>query len=278
MVSLMAGDRPIERLAYILRTAALLAFAGMIAGGALARASPRPDLVEMAVLVSKPTVPTGASLRVTDTARNRGLAAAPRLTIGYYLSRDRTPGLGDLRFGGRSIGGLPVRASSRGSALVRIPRSTLPGSYRILACADDRHRVRESEERNNCHPTTTALVVTKPLGSDHTLPTFAGLKSAATCIPGPVEEGRSASYQLKWDPATDKATPASKIVYDVYQARTGGGENFSTPTYTTEAGASSFTPPPLPADKTYYFVVRARDRAGNPDLNRIERPGVNLCL
>jgi hypothetical protein len=161
---------------------------------------------------------------------------------------------------------------------VTMPRSTLPGRYRVLACADDRHRLRESEEGNNCRSTSTTLVVTKPLGGDGTRPTFAGLKSATTCIPGPLEEGRSASYRLEWDPATDQGTPTSEIVYDVYQARTEGGENFSTPTYTTKAGASSFTTPLLPADQTHFFVVRARDRAGNRDRNRIERPGVNLCL
>ncbi len=113
---------------------------------------------------------------------------------------------------------------------------------------------------------------------DRTPPTFAGLKSATTCIPGPIGGGRSASYQLTWDAATDDVTPSTKIVYDVYQATKSGGEDFSSPTYTVRHGATTFATPPLPSDTTFYFVVRARDRAGNRDSNQVERQGVNLCV
>ncbi len=127
----------------------------------------------------------------------------------------------------------------------------------------------------------TLLVISPPAGAkrrDHIPPTFAGLKSATTCIPGPIGPGRTTSYHLRWNPATDNVTPSSKIVYDVYQAPRSGGEDFSTPTYTTPAGATSFNTPPLPADKYFYFVVRARDQAGNRESNTVERRGVNLCL
>ena len=113
--------------------------------------------------------------------------------------------------------------------------------------------------------------------SDNTPPTFAGLKSATACIPGPIGGGRTTSYHLSWDPASDDVTPQKKIVYDVYQATTSGGEDFSTPTYTTTPGATSFATPALPTDAQFYFVVRARDQAGNSDANKVEREGRNLC-
>lgn len=113
---------------------------------------------------------------------------------------------------------------------------------------------------------------------DTTPPTFAGLKSATTCVPGPIGGGRTAVYHLAWDPAMDNRTPAGRIVYDVYQASTAGGEDFSAATYTTSAGATSFDTPPLPADQLFYFVVRARDKAGNSDSNTVERQGQNLCV
>jgi hypothetical protein len=113
---------------------------------------------------------------------------------------------------------------------------------------------------------------------DNIPPAFAGLKSATTCVPGPIGGGRTTSYHLSWDPATDNRTPSSQIVYDVYQASTAGGEDFSAPTYTTPAGTTSFDTPPLPVDTTFYFVVRARDRAGNSDSNKVERQGQNLCV
>jgi hypothetical protein len=103
--------------------------------------------------------------------------------------------------------------------------------------------------------------------------TFAGLHSATTCIPGPVGGTRTSVYHLTWAPARGVR---GRVVYDVYQATSPGSERFGTPTYTTRA--TSFATPPLPASKTYYFVVRARDAAGDRDRNRIERRGMNLCV
>ena len=67
-------------------------------------------------------------------------------------------------------------------------------------------------------------------------------------------------------------------MYDIYQATTAGGEDFSKPTYTTHRGYTSFDTPPLPTDETFFFVVRARDLAGNRDSNTVEREGLNLCV
>ncbi len=115
---------------------------------------------------------------------------------------------------------------------------------------------------------------------DRIPPAFPGLRSATTCIPGPVGVERMSSYRLVWPAAKDDVTPVSRLVYDVYQTTSRGGENFSAPTYTTRRGATSFATPPLSSTSTvtYYFVVRARDAAGNRDRNRRERPGRNLCL
>jgi hypothetical protein len=95
--------------------------------------------------------------------------------------------------------------------------------------------------------------------------------------PGPIA-GQTASYHLSWNPATDDVTPSTKIVYDIYQATKPGGEDFASATYIARRGATSFTTPPLPADEFFYFVVRARDRAGNRDANQVERQGANICV
>ncbi len=115
-------------------------------------------------------------------------------------------------------------------------------------------------------------------GSDRTPPVFAGLKSAVTCIPGPVGVERMSSFHLVWPAAKDNVTPSGRIVYDIYQAKSPGTENFSRATYTTRRGATQFATPPLSSTETHYFVVRARDAAGNHDRNRRERPGRNLCV
>lgn len=268
----MAGDRRIGRLGLSV-VGAVLALA---LSGVPAAAGGRPDLVETSIAVLKFTVPGGGSFRVTDLVRNRGDAAAPRSRTGYYISRDRTLGAPDVRVGARSLDGIPPGTGWGSRTRVRIPASAAPGKYWLLGCADDRRRIPESNERNNCRAATRPLTVRRS-GTDKVPPRFAGLKRATTCMPGPIGKGRESKYRLIWDAATDNVTPAREIVYDVYQASTTGGENFSTATYRSTPGATEFITPPLPSDEVFYFVVRARDRAGNRERNKVERPGLNLC-
>jgi hypothetical protein len=115
------------------------------------------------------------------------------------------------------------------------------------------------------------------ISRDRTPPKFAGLESAITCIPGPIGGDRTTVYHLSWQPATDNRTRPRWIVYDIYQATTPGGEDFSMPTDTTRPGRTTYDTPPLSINETFYFVVRARDRAGNSDSNTVERQGENLC-
>jgi hypothetical protein len=67
-------------------------------------------------------------------------------------------------------------------------------------------------------------------------------------------------------------------VYDIYEATRAGGESFASPTWTTAPGATVFRTSGLASHGTFYFVVRARDPAGNEDANTVERRGVDPCL
>jgi hypothetical protein len=117
-----------------------------------------------------------------------------------------------------------------------------------------------------------------PGATDRTPPQFAGIQSAFACTPGPQTPGETTPYTLSWQPASDDVTPSPAIVYDVYEANVSGGEDSATPTWTTPPGASSFRTPGLPSHGTAYFVVRARDQAGNEDSNRVEVRGVDPCV
>jgi len=127
-------------------------------------------------------------------------------------------------------------------------------------------------------PGTPPPPATKPPpgGTDTTPPTFSGLQSAYACTPGPERMGETAPYTLTWQAATDDVTLSSEIVYDIFVAHTSGDEDFSHPTWTTPPGVTTYKTPGLPG--TDYFVVRARDQAGNEDQNKVEREGENLCL
>jgi hypothetical protein len=231
---------------------------GLLSGGAHVTAPRLSTLRVTRVSVLQ----RGLTLQVRDTVRNAGRARVARSTTGYYLAQ--------VRIGDRRVGRLLPGASSSGSASVRIPPSFRPGSYHLRACADDHHGTRQT----SCRLATQPVLV-----PDRTPPTFAGLSRATTCIPGPVGGPvRSSPYWLRWAPATDDTTPASEIVYDIYQASAPGGEDLTVATYTSRPGATSFTTPQLSDNAPYYFIVRARDRAGNRDVNTLERQGMNLCV
>jgi alpha-tubulin suppressor-like RCC1 family protein len=76
---------------------------------------------------------------------------------------------------------------------------------------------------------------------------------------------------LTWTAASDDVTPASAIVYDICVSRTSGScaSNFLV-TDTTDAGATLWNVGNLVQGANYYFLVRARDQAGNRDDNLIE--------
>ena len=118
----------------------------------------------------------------------------------------------------------------------------------------------------------------KSVSGDTTPPAFAGLQSAFACTPGPQRPGQTTLFTLKWAAATDDVTPSSQIVYDVFMSTTAGGEDFSHPTWTTPPGLTQFKTPGLASHGTFYFVVRARDQAGNEDQNRVERRGIDPCV
>jgi hypothetical protein len=124
----------------------------------------------------------------------------------------------------------------------------------------------------------TLVVHPTPAGSDTTPPTFTGLERASACTPGPQRAGETTPYTLAWQAATDDRTASATIVYDVYFADVAGAENFSKPTWTTPPGVTTFRTPGLPSHGTAYFVVRARDAAGNEDSNTREQRGLDPCL
>jgi hypothetical protein len=113
---------------------------------------------------------------------------------------------------------------------------------------------------------------------DQTAPAFSGLERAVACTPGPQRPGQTTPYTLSWQAAHDDVTPAAGIVYDVYFSTTPGGQNLSKPTWTTAPGATSFRTPGLPSHGDAYFVVRARDAAGNEDGNAVEQKGLDPCV
>ena len=125
--------------------------------------------------------------------------------------------------------------------------------------------VRARDAAGNVDANTTEISATTLASADATPPSFAGVAGAT-----PI--GTSA-MELDWQPATDDNSPADAIVYHVYMSELAGGQVFATPTLTTPAGATGALVTNLRADSRYFFVVRARDAAGNEDSNTVEIQG-----
>jgi hypothetical protein len=120
-----------------------------------------PDLIESAVSNPPANASPGGSFSVTDTARNQGNANAGASTTRYYFSLNTTKGGGDIRLTGiRAVPGLAPAGDSTGTVTVTIPNTTPGGQYFLLACADDRKKVVESDEANQCKASATTVTVT----------------------------------------------------------------------------------------------------------------------
>src|SRR5204862_4258914 len=116
--------------------ACALAFAATVAAGD----DPRPNLVEKDASASDHSLRAGGTLVASDVVANRGDARARRSVTAYYLvAADR------IRLGGRAVRRPRPRRRSRGERTVSVPASTAPGTYRLVAGAEDRGVVDEPE-------------------------------------------------------------------------------------------------------------------------------------
>jgi hypothetical protein len=131
------------------RAAVVLAFFVIPIAGAEA-ATPKPDLVVSSITQPPATATPGTSFAATDRTRNRGKASAGASTTRYFLSLDAKVGKGDMRLGEHSVPRLKPGKSSSRRATMKVPTFAHAGTYRVIACADRKSNVKESNERNNC--------------------------------------------------------------------------------------------------------------------------------
>lgn len=122
--------------------------------------------------------------------------------------------------------------------------------------------VRAKDQAGNVDSNKAEVSATTLATSDTAPPNFSGLASASAA---------GTSINLSWTAASDNASTAAQLTYLIYQASAAGGENYASPTYTTAAGATSYSVAGLNPSMSYYFVVRAQDAAGNIDANKLEK-------
>ncbi|WP_224961149.1 S8 family serine peptidase [Geomonas subterranea] len=106
----------------------------------------------------------GGGITVTDTVCNDATGAPTPFEVGFYLSADAGYSSGDRFVGARSVATLPAPGSCvSASSDITIPASLPGGAFYLVACADYRNTVDETDETNNCRGGTPLSLPALPL-------------------------------------------------------------------------------------------------------------------
>ena len=150
----------------------LVLAAGLVAPAPASAAAPRPDLVVGSVSALPPVLLAGETFSLRVSVRNVGPRRAAKSTAAFVLSRDRTRGRGDIGLTGESrVRKLAARRVARVRVRLTVPRAAPAGTYFVVACADERRRVREASELNNCRASRSRVAVRTPVPQPSPSPT-----------------------------------------------------------------------------------------------------------
>jgi Fibronectin type III domain len=167
------------------------------------------------------------------------VSTAVGITYGVYASK--TPGGQDFDS--------PPQGSFLGGTSGIVDGLNNSSTYYFVCRAQDSSA---NQDSNTFERSATTL-------NDSTPPTFGGITGVTNIS--------STTLDLQWTAATDDHSAAADIVYDVYESATKGGEIYTKPTAVSAAGATTVTLSGLASNTLLYFVVRARDKAGNETTN-----------
>jgi subtilase family serine protease len=211
-----------------------------------------PDLA-VSALSAPATGGAGLPVTVTDTTRNQGAGSTVATsTTSFYLSSNSTYGAGDVLLGSRTVGILAPNAASSAPTTFTIPASTLPGSYYIVARADDSGAVPESDETNN---TRAVLIRLSPdlIVSALTVPSSAAAGSIVSVTDTTKNQGQGStpatttrfylSRNTTFEPSTDIEIGSRGVGLLASGSSSPGGASLTIPAGTVPG--------------TYYILARA---------------------
>src|SRR5262249_34503315 len=119
-----------------------------------------PDLVVKKLTLDVTTVPAGGAINVTDTTNNNQAAPTGASTTAFYLSTDKTFDGGDILLNSRAIPPFATKGTNTGTTGLIIPALTAPGTYYIIAVADDGNGVDEGANEGNNTKVSKKITVT----------------------------------------------------------------------------------------------------------------------
>ncbi|GAA3823983.1 CARDB domain-containing protein [Nocardioides panacisoli] len=153
--------RSLRLLACAALAAALTVPAG--AGASAEGHAKKADLV-VASVRTPASVEAGTAAAVRVKVHNGGKAKASASVVRLALSTDRTAGGDTALKPTLAVPSLSPGGSWSGKVSVNVPASAGVGSYYVIACADAKRRVAETNEINNCK-VSSSLAVSAPMTS-----------------------------------------------------------------------------------------------------------------
>jgi hypothetical protein len=109
-----------------------------------------PNLVILSLNVTPNSVPAGGTVTIKETTKNSGAqATGAASTTRWYLSLDKNVGPGDTLLDSHAVPALAPGGTHQKTATVTIPSGKAPGSYWIIARADDGGAIAEVKETDN---------------------------------------------------------------------------------------------------------------------------------
>jgi hypothetical protein len=180
------------------------------------------------------------SLQVTWDAASDDATPAEELRYRVYVATSE----------GAQNFGAPTVEPPAGVRSIVVPALEPGKEYFIVVRAVDAGGL---EDTNTTEESGTPTTDTAP-------PTFSGAKSVTTM--------GATSVELSWDAATDDLTPPAGISYTILWGVDEASARVGKVGKLTEPGVTSAVVDVLPdAETKFYFVVRARDAAGNTEEN-----------
>jgi subtilisin family serine protease/subtilase family serine protease len=210
-----------------------------------------PDLTVTAVSVPL-TAGAGTDIVVTDTTRNQGTGRALASSTGLYLSTNTTWDAADVSLGSRSVSILSAATNETASTTVRIPSTTVAGSYYVLAKADWDDAVRESIETNNTRASGVVKVGPDLVVSALTAPAVAAPGGAISLSDTTKNDGGGNA-----EPSTTRFYLSTNTTLDAADVGLGTRAVPLLAGGASSAAATSVTVPSGTATGTYYILAFA---------------------
>ena len=191
-------------------------------------------------------------LVVTDTTKNQGTGVAGASMTGFYLSSNSSFDASDVFLGSRPAPRLLPAETDTASTTLRIPASTVTGTYYVLAKSDWDARVPESVETNNVKASGTIKIGPDLVVSAVTVPasTAAGVAFTVTDTTLNQGGGHAAATTTRYFLSTNSSLDAADVLL-------GSREASELSAGASSAGSAVVSVPASTPGGSYYVIASA---------------------